>query len=87
MPRKPNYRFERNERARAKALKKAERLQARQARKEGSPEGEAPEGSAQGAAPEGEAQAADDIADGPNSDASIEEAPGAEAPGEEPPHR
>jgi hypothetical protein len=29
MPRKPNYRFERSERDRAKAAKKAERLQAK----------------------------------------------------------
>ncbi len=29
MPRKPNYRFERNERAKSKAAKKAERLQAK----------------------------------------------------------
>ena len=35
MARKPNYRFERNERARAKAEKKAERQQARQARRDG----------------------------------------------------
>lgn len=33
MPRKPNYRFERSERARAKAEKKAARLQARAERK------------------------------------------------------
>ena len=75
MPRKPNYRFERNERARAKALKKAARLQARQARREGAAEGETPER---------ETQAAQD----PNSDAPIEEAPGgAEALGKEPPRR
>jgi hypothetical protein len=29
MPRKPNYRFERNERAKNKAAKKAERLEAK----------------------------------------------------------
>jgi len=29
MPRKPNYRFERSERAKAKATKKAEKLQAK----------------------------------------------------------
>lgn len=29
MPRKPNYRFERNERAKSKAEKKAERLEAK----------------------------------------------------------
>lgn len=29
MPRKPNYRFERNQRAKTKAAKKAERLEAR----------------------------------------------------------
>ena len=29
MPRKPNYRFERSERAKTKALKKAEKLQAK----------------------------------------------------------
>lgn len=29
MPRKPNYRFERNERAKSKAAKKAERLDAK----------------------------------------------------------
>ena len=43
MPRKPNYRFERSERDRAKAAKKAERLKAKaekaEARKTGSPEG------------------------------------------------
>ncbi len=33
MPRKPNYRFERAERERAKAKKKAERLQAKADRK------------------------------------------------------
>ncbi len=32
MPRKPNYGFERNERARLKALKKAERLKVKQER-------------------------------------------------------
>ncbi len=34
MPRKPNYRFERSERTRLKAAKKAERLAARQERAE-----------------------------------------------------
>ena len=34
MPRKPNYRFERSERTRLKAAKKAERLAAKQERAE-----------------------------------------------------
>ena len=34
MPRKPNYKFERHERDRAKALKKAERLKMKQERAE-----------------------------------------------------
>ncbi len=34
MPRKPNYRFERSERDKAKAAKKAERLKAKAARSE-----------------------------------------------------
>ena len=46
MPRKPNYNFERAERARIKAAKKAERLQAkadRAAAKKTETEGEQPE--------------------------------------------
>lgn len=39
MPRKPNYRFERNERAKSKAAKKAERLEAK-ARKTAERKGE-----------------------------------------------
>ena len=35
MPRKPNYRFERQERDRRKAAKKEEKLKARQSRKDG----------------------------------------------------
>lgn len=44
MPRKPNYRFERTERERTKAAKKAERLRAKaeksDARKAGTDDGE-----------------------------------------------
>ena len=49
MARKPNYGFERREREKAKAEKKAERLAARQAGKaleDGDPDSEAPEGEA-----------------------------------------
>lgn len=43
MPRKPNYRFERNERAKSKAAKKAERLEAK-ARKTAERKGELADG-------------------------------------------
>jgi len=47
MPRKPNYGFERSERSKAKAMKKAEKLQAKmeksEARKPDSDETETPE--------------------------------------------
>jgi hypothetical protein len=56
LPRKPNYKFERLERERAKAAKKAARLQARADKKAGlAGEGEAPdENSAETPAPDGE---------------------------------
>lgn len=44
MPRKPNYKFERMERDRAKAKKKAERQRAKADRKEAlNPDGQAPD--------------------------------------------
>ena len=53
MGRKPNYRFERAERDRQKAAKKAERLKARQERsgtsEDETAEGETPEGAPEGA--------------------------------------
>ena len=52
MGRKPNYRFERAERDRQKAAKKAERLKARQERsgepEDGSVEGGPPDGTTEG---------------------------------------
>jgi hypothetical protein len=54
LPRKPNYKFERMERDRAKAKKKAERQRAKADRKESlNPDGQAPD------------QAGDNLADGP----------------------
>ena len=47
MPRKPNYNFERSERAKAKAAKKAERQQAK-AQKSEARKAEAGEGQAEG---------------------------------------
>ena len=65
MPRKPNYKFERMERDRAKAKKKAERQRAKADRKEAlNPDGQAPD------------QAGDTLADGPAVEA---EAPAAES--------
>jgi hypothetical protein len=52
MPRKPNYRFERLERERAKAAKKAERAKKKADRTEGPGTDEAPE-TEQTAAPSG----------------------------------
>ena len=59
MARKPNYRFERHERERIKAAKKAARAEAKAAKKV-KPEGEAGEGTADGATPEEAAAAAED---------------------------
>ena len=47
MPRKPNYNFERSERAKSKAAKKAERLQAK-AQKSADRKGETTEGQSEG---------------------------------------